>query len=146
MIMLHCMKPMNINILLKCILMILALTMAGGCGKHKVRKLIDNLDTAITNYKVSLRWEQYQLAYDYHISPDGTQPTADLEKLGEISITGIQSLEKTLNEDNTEATVKLTITYFFKNQGTLKEIKLEHRWWFDETTEKWFIDGKFPEF
>ena len=120
--------------------------MLTGCNQYKVQKRVNSLEASITSYDVALRWAQYQDAYAYHVSPNGTQPPADLERLNEISVTGVKPVQKIINEDHTEATVRYVITYYIKDQGTLKEIKAEHNWWVNQETNQWFIDSEFPKF
>ena len=89
---------------------------------------------------------RYKSAYDYHVSPDGTKPPANLDQLEEISVTGIEIVEKTVNEDHTEANVKVVVSYYIKSYGTVEKLKLDQTWWVNEETGQWFIDGEFPQF
>ena len=116
------------------------------CNTFKVRETVAVLEDSITNYNVALRWGMYKDAYSYHFSPDGKQPPAKLDGLEEISVTGIKVTEKIINTDHTEANVESTITYFLKTQGTIKEIKLNQKWWFNEEYKQWFVDHPFPDF
>ena len=74
----------------------------------------------MTSYEVALRWAQYQAAYDYHVSPDGTRPAEDLERLTEVSVTGVKQTQKILNEDHTEAKVKYVISTISKRRARLR--------------------------
>ena len=116
------------------------------CNTFKVRETVAVLEDSITNYNVALRWGMYKDAYSYHFSPDGKQPPAKLDGLEEISVTGIKVTEKIINTEHTEANVESTITYFLKTQGTIKEIKLNQKWWFNEEYKQWFVDHPFPDF
>ena len=116
------------------------------CNTFKVRETVAALENSITNYNVALRWGMYKDAYSYHFSPDGKQPPAKLDGLEEISVTGIKVTEKIINTDHTEANVESTITYFLKTQGTIKEIKLNQKWWYNEEYKQWFVDHPFPDF
>ena len=116
------------------------------CNTFKVRETVAALENSITNYNVALRWGMYKDAYSYHFSPDGKQPPAKLDGLDEISVTGIKVTEKIINTDHTEANVESTITYFLKTQGTIKEIKLNQKWWYNEEYKQWFVDHPFPDF
>ncbi len=136
---------MNINVWSNIIIIFLFVFLSG-CIQYKEQKKVQNLESALTSYDVALRWAKYQDAYSYHVSPNGTQPPADLDALREISITGIKVVEKTINEDHTEANVKSVVSYFLKTYGTVKELKLETNWWVNEKTGQWFIDGEFPKF
>tara|TARA_B100000029_G_scaffold476056_1_gene519881 strand:+ start:757 stop:1167 length:411 start_codon:yes stop_codon:yes gene_type:complete len=116
------------------------------CNTFKVRETVAALEDSITNYNVALRWGMYKDAYSYHFSPDGKQPPAELDGLEEISVTGIKVTEKIISTDHTEANVESTITYFLKTQGTIKEIKLNQKWWFNKQYKQWFVDHPFPDF
>ncbi len=116
------------------------------CNTFKVRETVAALENSITNYNVALRWGMYKDAYSYHFSPDGKQPPAKLDGLEEISVTGIKVTEKIINTEHTEANVESTITYFLKTQGTIKEIKLNQKWWFNKQYKQWFVDHPFPDF
>ena len=116
------------------------------CNTFKVREQITSLDDSISNYNVALRWGMYKDAYSYHYSPKGTQPPAKLDNLEQISITGVEVTEKKINEEHNEAYVESVVTYFFQTEGSIKKIKLNQRWWFNEKFKQWFIDNAFPEF
>lgn len=136
---------MNIKALPVCLLVLL-MTATTGCNKYAIKKRGISLQAALTSYDVALRWAEYQTAYNYHVSPDGSRPRADLARLDELSVTGIKQTQKTLNEDHTEATIKYVIAYYIRTQGTIRELRLEHKWWVNEETGQWFIDGAFPDF
>ena len=126
--------------------LLLSLILLSACNQYNVQKKVNRLEETITSYGVALRWAEHQTLYSYYVSPNGTQPPADLDRLKEISVTGHQVLEKTINEDHTEAEVKMLVKYYIKTEGTLKELKMNQAWWFNEPNSQWFIDGEFPKF
>lgn len=136
---------MNASVFSKLALIFLIVLLCG-CKQYTTTKRVNNIEAAITSYDVAMRWAQYPEAYRYHVSPNGTQPPADLDALKELSVTGVNVIEKVLNEDRTEANVKTEISYFFKDEGTVRKLKLQQRWWVKEETNQWFIDGEFPKF
>ncbi len=136
---------MNVNLFARLVFIVLIASL-GGCKQYTVKKRVNNIEVAISNYAVAMRWGLYPTAYAYHVLPNGTQPPADLDYLKSLSVTSVKILEKNINEDQTEANVKTEISYFFKDQGTVRKLKLEQRWWVNEETNQWFIDGEFPVF
>ena len=114
------------------------------CNTFKTRENVAALDDAITYYNVALRWGMYKTAYSYHYSQEGIQPPAKLEKLAEISVTGVKVTEKTINQEHNEAYVEIIVTYFYKTEGNIKELKLNQKWWFNKELEQWFVDYPFP--
>ena len=139
--------PLKINASLFSKLIFMGLIFSlGACKQYTITKRVNNIEAAVTSYDVAMRWAQYSEAYAYHISPDGIRPFTDLDLLQELSVTGVKVIEKNINLENTEAVVKIEISYYFKNEGTIKKIKLEQHWWVKEETNQWFIDGDFPKF
>lgn len=136
---------MNFSIFTRLFLIVL-ITLLTACNSYQVKKKVNNLEDSITSYGVALRWSEYQELYSYYVSPNGTQPPADLDRLQEISVTGIEVTEKIINNDHTEADVKTVVTYFIKTQGSIKKLKLDQKWWYNEANKQWFIDGEFPKF
>jgi hypothetical protein len=136
---------MNASLFTKLVLVTLFISLSG-CKQYTTTKRVNNIEAAVTSYDVAMRWAQYPEAYAYHVSPNGTKPPADLDSLKELSVTGVKVIEKVLNPENTEAIVKTEISYYFKDEGTIRKLKLKQRWWVKEETNQWFIDGEFPVF
>ena len=136
---------MNASLFTKLILIGL-IVLLGGCKQYTTQKRVNNIEAAITSYDVAMRWAQYSEAYSYHVSPNGTQPPADFDTFNDLSVTGVKVVEKIINTEQTEANVKMEISYFFKDQGTIKKTTLDQKWWVNEKTNQWFIDGEFPQF
>jgi hypothetical protein len=136
---------MNFSIGSKIFLIVLISSLSA-CNAYQTRKKMSGLDRTLTSYNVALRWAEYKTLYSYYVSPNGTQPPADLDALQEISVTGIEEVEKTINEEQTKANIKIVVKYYKKSEGSIKTLKLDQEWWYNEPNKQWFIDGEFPKF
>ncbi len=136
---------MYFNAALK-IFCVLILSILTACNAYTTQKRTNSFDTALTSYKIALRWAQHETLYSYYVSPNGTQPPADIERLQEVSVTGIQEVQKTINTEESEANVIIIVKYYLKDEGSVKTLKLEQNWWYNEPNKQWFIDGEFPKF
>lgn len=128
------------------LILIFMLCILSACNAYKTQKQTNKFDTAITSYNIALRWAQHETLYSYYVSPNGTQPPADISRLEELSVTGIQQVEKNINEEKTEANVKIIVKYYYKDEGSIKTLKLDQKWWYNEPNKQWYIDGEFPKF
>lgn len=128
------------------VFLILILSTLTACNAYQTKKRTGSLDRTLTNYDVALRWAEYETLYAYYVSPNGTQPPADLDRLKEVSVTGIDVKEKIINEEQTEANVKSVVSYYIKTEGSVKTLKLDQKWWYNEPNKQWYIDGEFPKF
>lgn len=128
------------------IFFIVLISLLTACNAYQTKKRMNSLESTLTSYNVVLRWAEHKTLYSYYVSPNGTQPPADLDALQEISVTGLQETEKTINEEQTNANVKLTVKYYLKSEGSIKTLKLDQEWWYNEPNKQWYIDGEFPKF
>lgn len=128
------------------VFLIILLSSLTACNKYQIKKRANSLESTLTSYNVALRWAEHETLYAYYVSPNGTQPPADLESLQEVSVTGIDVKEKTINEEQTEANVKMVVKYYKKTEGNVKTLKLDLNWWYNEPNKQWYIDGEFPKF
>jgi hypothetical protein len=136
---------MNFNIVPKIFLFILISSLTA-CNAYQAKKKMGSLERTLTSYNVALRWAEHKTLYSYYVSPNGTQPPADLDALQEISVTGIEEVDKNVNEEQTKANVKIVVKYYLKTEGNIKKLKLDQEWWYNEPNKQWFIDGEFPKF
>ena len=136
---------MSFNTVYK-VFLVLMLSILSACNAYTTQKRTNSFDTTITSYNIALRWAQHETLYSYYVSPNGTQPPADLERLQEVSVTRIQEVQKTINTEENEANVIIIVNYYLKDEGSVKTLKLDQKWWFNEPNKQWYIDGEFPEF
>ncbi len=120
--------------------------MLTACQNVKDKNKMNNLEESVTSYEIALRWAEHESAYSYHVDEEGVKPETDLDRLKEISVTGIEVLEKLVHEDKDKAKIRMIVKYYFKDQGTLKTLKLEQDWWYSEENKQWFIKTDFPNF
>ncbi len=90
----------------------LILSILSACNAYTTQKRTNSFDTTITSYKIALRWAQHETFYSYYVSPNGTQPPADIERLQEVSVTSIQEVQKTINTEENEANVIIMVKYY----------------------------------
>jgi uncharacterized protein YpuA (DUF1002 family) len=128
------------------VLLVILIASLTGCNAYQVKKRANSLESTITSYGIALRWAEHDSLYSYYLSPNGTKPPADLDRLQEISVTGLDIIEKLINPEQTEANVKTVVTYYYKTQGSIKTLKLNQKWWYNEAVGQWYIDGEFPKF
>jgi hypothetical protein len=136
---------MNYRIIPRVFLTVLIISLTA-CNAYKVKKRAGDLETTLTSYKVALRWAEHKALYSYYVSPNGTQPPADIDRLQEVSVVGVNETEKTINDEQTKANVKTIVKYYIKSEGNIKTLKLDQEWWYNEPNKQWFIDGEFPVF
>ena len=131
---------------IRTLLVIALVCLLSACQNVKEKKIMQNLEQSVTSYEVALRWAEHEVAYSYHVDPEGIRPETDLDRLKEISVTGIEVLEKLVKDTKDEAIIRVVIKYYFKDEGTVRTLKLQQEWWYSEENQQWFIKSDFPPF
>ena len=117
-----------------------------GCGGQGNKKRVSVLEESIENYTQALRWNMMDDAASYHVNRDGEKAMIDLEPVKSIRVTSYHITGKTINDDFTEASVNGELNYYSTDYGTLSELPLNQKWWYQESSGKWFLESDFPEF
>jgi len=131
--------------------MCLSVMSISGCGRIEARGQADKLDRTVTDYVSSLRWSYYREAVSYHVTRDGKYPEVDIEEIEKIEVTNFNILSQTiipsLEEGGiNEAIIEAEISYYHKDQGTLREMDIKQIWWYNEKFKAWMIESDFPDF
>lgn len=131
--------------------MCLCVMSISGCGRIEARGQADKLDRTVKEYTSSLRWSYYREAVSYHVTRDGKFLEVDLEEIEKIEVTQINILSQTIipsSEEGgiNEAIIEAEISYYHKDQGTLREMDIELIWWYNEKFKAWMIESDFPDF
>jgi hypothetical protein len=116
------------------------------CGSPMQRQKLETLDYAIDDYGYALRWGRLSDAVAYHIDEEGDRPSIDTSIMSSVRVTSFTITEKTLNTEQTEATVRGEFNYYDERYGTLRSIDYQQRWWYEPDSKKWLLDGEFPQF
>lgn len=116
------------------------------CSGTTERRKLETLNEAIDNYAYALRWSRTDDAVSYHVREDGSKPEIDSSIMDSVSVTGFEIKERNVNPEQTEATVKGELNYYKSSSATVRTIEYNQRWWYQEDSGKWFVDGDFPEF
>jgi hypothetical protein len=122
------------------------LLILSACGDTAIRKRVEDLDYAIDSYAYALRWSRSKDAIAYHLNRDKSRPTTDVSAMEVIRVTGFTILDKTLNSDNTGASVKGELSYYHNDYATLRTIEYSQSWWYEPESKKWYLDSEFPQF
>ena len=122
-----------------------------GCGTMSARNQADKLERSVTHYASALRWGRLHEAINYHMSQDGKSAEVNLEYLEQFSVTSLDVISKTIIPSSekggiNEAIIVAEMSYFHKEQGTIRKAKLNQLWWYSTEIKRWLVETDFPEF
>jgi hypothetical protein len=133
------------------IFMAMSLMSIAGCKTLDIKNQADKLDRSVTEYGAALRWARYREAINYHIARDGKTAGVSLDRLENFGVTSFEVISQTIipsSEENgvNEAAIVAEMSYFHKEQGTVRKLKLNQIWWYNAEIKHWLIETEFPEF
>lgn len=126
---------------------LLALTLTGGCAGTAVKQRTELFDRALRSYEQAIRWGEYELAAALLVRRDGSPVAPSLEGLSKIHVTAYSTVSSTLRgEQAEEAEVEALIDFYHDESGSIHRLRDRQRWWFDETSGRWLLEGGLPDF
>jgi len=122
-----------------------------GCGTLEAKNQADKFERSLTQYASALRWARLREAVSFHMTQDGKVAVVNLEYLENFSVTSFKIISKTIipsseKDGINEAIVVAEMSYFHKEQGTIRKSNLNQLWWYNLEIKRWLIETEFPEF
>ncbi len=141
---------MKSGLLLSIVVVMCALSTTS-CGTLDAKNQADKLERSLTQYGAALRWGRYREAISFHVTRDEKFAQVNLEKLEKFGVTNFDILSKVIvpnSEDGgvSEAIIVAEMSYFHKEQGTIRKLKLNQIWWYNDKIKRWLAETEFPEF
>ncbi|MCK5431762.1 MAG: hypothetical protein KAJ03_03410 [Gammaproteobacteria bacterium] len=133
------------------IFMILCVISISGCGTLDAKNQADKLERSLIHYASALRWGRHREAISFHIARDGKTAEVYLDHIEQFSVTSFEYISKKIipsseKEGITEAVIVAEMSYFHKEQGTIRKLQLNQIWWYNKDIKRWLVETDFPEF
>jgi len=133
------------------IILAMCVVLTAGCGALDARSQADKLEQSLTQYSAAIRWSRHREAIGFHVTRDGKFTEVNIDHLEKFGVTGFEYLSKrivpNLDVDGvTEAIIVSEVSYFHKEQGTVRKLKLNQIWWYNKKIKRWLVETDFPEF
>ena len=137
--------------LLLSIFMALYVMSISGCAALDAKNQADKLERAVTHYSAALRWARHREAISFHVTQGGKAAEVNLDHLEQFSVTSFNIVSKTIipsseKDGVDEAIIIGEMSYFHKEQGTIRKLKLNQIWWYNAEIRAWLVESDFPEF
>lgn len=126
-------------------ILIIGLAACNPMNRLDTKQKATELNDALTYYGVAWRWSHHKDAWTYHVDAKGVQPDIDIEIYKDFRVTHIDTTERLINPDQTEAFITFEIKYYDENRATVESKKFEQRWWYNEEFRQWYTDSEFPK-
>lgn len=119
---------------------------SSGCARLQAEERSIQLQDSSSAYRKSIRWAEFEIAKSYIRHRDGSGFEYDKTFHEGIKVTSMEIIARNVSMQNLEAEITAELSYYHLDHGSVKSIVDTQLWWFDEETERWYLDGVFPAF
>ena len=145
------MKQRFLERFLALIVVVICVISISGCGALQAKNQSDKLERSLTQYGAALRWARHREAASFHVTQVGKVAEVNLDNLENFGITSFEIISQVIVPSSekggiNEAIIVAEISYFHKEQGTVRKLKLNQLWWYNPEIKRWLIETDFPEF
>lgn len=113
-------------------------------------KRSNHFEQTADEYRILIRWGEFEKAQNYSRLRLDTEAKFDREFYQNIRVTRYELVDQIAVGDDPEdpREIRLIIDLDFNqaNEVTVHTLRYEQLWWYDENTERWFLDGQLPDF
>lgn len=120
----------------------------GGCGSLQSQKRANALSDTLNEYRILMRWGDYESALTYvRFRPGKAQelPEVDLDALKQVRLASYDVIEQVVTPEETEAEVKVAMTYYHEESNVLHTLIQRQHWWYDGERNRWYLETEFPD-
>lgn len=122
------------------------LGVSSGCARLEAEEKSIQLQDLTRAYRKAIRWSEFEVAKEYIRHRDGSEFHYDKAFFEGIKVTSMEIIKRDVSMKNLVATVTVEISYYHIDQGSVRTIEDVQLWWYQEESERWYIDGDFPAF
>lgn len=145
------MKQRSLERFLASIVVVICVISISGCGSLQAKNQSDKLERSLTQYGAALRWARHREAVSFHVTQEGKVAEVNLDHLENFGVTSFEIISKVIVPSSekggiNEAIIVAEISYFHKEQGTVRKLKLNQLWWYNPEIKRWLVETGFPEF
>jgi len=128
------------------LLALLIVVCATACGSAGMKSRVSSLDDTMRQYSKLVRWAEYEAAAKHIVFRDREPEVLDNAALRDIRVTKYSEIDRTINEEATEATIRVRIEFYDEDSAVIRTISDTQTWWYDEESKRWFLDDELPDF
>lgn len=125
---------------------VMLLGVSSGCARLEAEERSIQLQDLWSAYRKAIRWAEFEIAKDYVRHRDGSGYDYDKTYHEGIKVTSMEITKRNVSMEKLEAVITAEISYYHLDHGSVKSIVDTQVWWYDEETERWYLDGVFPAF
>lgn len=126
-------------------LVVLATAIVTGCASLSARDRADRLEQAMRAYDKAIRWGEFAAAESVvrpRTPPENPVTPADLDGIRVTSFKYV--LQQPAPDAPEEVNAVAAIDAYRVNSGVVFSVTQRQRWYFDEESKSWFLDGTLP--
>ncbi len=128
-----------------CGFIIISCLLSSACANIQSQKRSNTLNSQLNDFRKAIRWGHLPAAASMQKPREGNvSPLSD--DLKNLRVVSYEHNPPALGEDGLEALLTAEIRYYFDDSANIRTLRYPQTWYYDETSERWWLDGELPEF
>jgi hypothetical protein len=116
------------------------------CSTMAEQERYVKLQRSVERYASDIRWGRYDAAASYIARKESQPINVDVGRFEDIRVTGYDMAPGDLSSDTEKASITVTFTYYDTSSGRLQTLADVQHWWYNDSVNRWFLDGDLPDF
>lgn len=116
-----------------------------GCSTLSTKQRLSMLDSALFQYSEAIRWSDFSAAEKMRRADARTTVTTP-PPATPIRVTACNTAQVVTSNEDSEAAVTMTISYYTDDGLMLKTVNDQQHWVYDADAGSWFITSPLPAF
>lgn len=129
-----------------CLLAVLALAALGACASMESKEKMVRLEETVKVYASAVRWGDFPTAASLVRPRETTAAPADGARFEGVRVMSHDYRIEAADAEAAEAWMTARFEYSAPSSARVRTVTQRARWYWDEASGGWFLDGSLPEF
>ena len=104
------------------------------------------LDKSFMAYERALRWQDYDVLIAFHKNERDKLTVEKRKYLKQFRVTAYNVVYSKVEQGNRHASQVVELKYYNNEYATIREMTINNKWEYDETTKLWQVTNELPDF
>ena len=128
------------------LVLVICLATTAGCASFSDMKRMDNFNETVKTYEKMVYWSEFDAALAFREPGENGGDQPDMDSLKKVRITSYKVKKLIAAADQSQVQQIVEINYYRMDDVTVKTIKDQQIWVFNDKAQRWYLRSELPAF